>query len=42
MDGCVCRVCPVLVWHYIGIVVFGYCKYMVATSVVQYFLEFVY
>jgi hypothetical protein len=41
MGGCVCKVCPVLVWHYIDIFVFGYCNYMVIASVVLYFLEVV-
>jgi hypothetical protein len=38
MDGCVCRVCPALIWHYIGIYVFGCCRCMVATIVVLCFL----
>jgi hypothetical protein len=44
MGGCVCRVCPVLVWHYIDIFVFGYCNYMVIASVVLYciLLQFLY
>jgi hypothetical protein len=41
MDGCVCRVYPVLIWRCIGIFVFGYCKYMVIASVVLYFLGLV-
>jgi hypothetical protein len=41
MDGCVYRVCPVLIWHYIGIFVFGYCRCMVVANVALYFLEFV-
>jgi hypothetical protein len=39
MGGCICRVCPVLVWHHIDIFMFGYCNYMVITSVVLYFLD---
>jgi hypothetical protein len=41
MDDCVCIVCLVLVWHCIGIFVFGYYKCMVVTSVALYFLGFV-
>jgi hypothetical protein len=41
MDGCICKVCSVLVWHCIGIFVFGYCKYMVVAVVALYFLGFV-
>jgi hypothetical protein len=42
MGGYVCIECPVLVWHYIGICLFGYSRYMVAASVVLYFLEVYY
>jgi hypothetical protein len=41
MGGCKCRVCPVLVWHYIDIFVFSYCNYMAIASVVLYFLKVV-
>jgi hypothetical protein len=41
IDGCVCIVCSVVIWHCIGIFVFGYCRYMVVANVVLCFLEFV-
>jgi hypothetical protein len=37
-DGCVCIVCPVLIWHCIGIYLIDYYKCMVATSLGLYFL----
>jgi hypothetical protein len=41
MDGCVCRVCFVLIWHYIGNFVFGYCRCKVVANVVLRSLEVV-
>jgi hypothetical protein len=41
MGSCICRECPVLIWHYIGIYVFGYCRCMVVANVALYFLGFV-
>jgi hypothetical protein len=41
MNGCGYIICPVLVWHYIGIFVFGCYKCMVITSLGLYFHEFV-